>query len=205
MSEITVLYESAGVVAVAKPPGWLTREASRPGDPRPVLKQALERQLGTRLWVVHRLDAGTTGVVAFATTEQAHRDLSMRFENHQVRKLYRALSTSPNTPAPMIKITADVDGKRARSQVTHLNSKKPFHDLRVEILTGRRHQVRLHLRGENLPIVGDREYGGVMEWNGMIADRPLLHAEKLVLSSDVEISCPLWEDHLQWLSSLTLI
>ena len=78
---ILVLDKPAGLPVL--PDGW-DREA-------PYLKKMLEEEYG-RLWVVHRLDKLTSGVLVFARTAEAHRHLNIQFEKHQVEKIYHAIA-----------------------------------------------------------------------------------------------------------------
>src|SRR5512145_1478551 len=88
MTPIAVLHEDAQLLAVAKPPGRIVIPG-RTGDERS-LREELEAEHG-RLWVVHRLDRGTSGVLLFARTAEAHRTLNLAFDRGEPRKRYVAL------------------------------------------------------------------------------------------------------------------
>src|SRR5437879_3044073 len=86
---IPVLYEDADLLAVDKPPG-ITVIPARDEPPEASLRRLLEDTRAQPLWVVHRLDRDTSGVVLFARNAETHRALSLLFENHEVRKQYIA-------------------------------------------------------------------------------------------------------------------
>ena len=83
------LHEDDDVVAVQKPSGEPVIPA-RDGSAQDCVQRRLERQLGRRLWVVHRIDKDASGVVVFALNAEAHRALSLAFEHRQVSKTYAA-------------------------------------------------------------------------------------------------------------------
>ena len=88
--EIPVLYESEDVLVVDKPAGQLTIPG-RGTEEGPDVHAALEKLRGERLWVVHRLDRGTSGALCFARNADSHRHLSQAFEAGRVGKRYLAL------------------------------------------------------------------------------------------------------------------
>ena len=88
---IEVLYRDDAVVAVAKPAGRIVVPGRSGAAVEVSLRDQLAAQLGQRVFVVHRLDRGTSGVLIFALTADAHRALSMAFERHQADKRYWAL------------------------------------------------------------------------------------------------------------------
>jgi 23S rRNA pseudouridine1911/1915/1917 synthase len=149
--------------------------------------------------VVHRLDKGTTGLILFAKTAEAQRALCALFRLRQVRKSYLAVCVGDPGDAPlevthpigrdranrlrMTVVPEDEGGRAARSVVHKLASTSQFSLCRVDIYTGRTHQIRVHMRQEGLPIVGDDEYGS-KQWNQLALKRhrvrrPLLHAHRL--------------------------
>ncbi|MGN0907254.1 MAG: RluA family pseudouridine synthase [Bullifex sp.] len=141
----------------------------------------------------HRLDMDTSGIMVFAKTEKAKRDISMQFEARQTEKVYEALlrgvlKEDEGVIDLPIRLDTDnrpyqiVDHEKGKSAITH------FRRLRVEVLngekvtrvlffprTGRTHQIRVHAAsGLGLPIVGDRLYGERKE-----GERLCLHARSL--------------------------
>ena len=86
-----MLWRSAELVAIDKPPGTVV-VPGRNEDPSTCVRRTLEAAWGEPLWVIHRLDRDTSGVLLLARSAAAHRALSMAFERHEVRKWYLALT-----------------------------------------------------------------------------------------------------------------
>jgi RluA family pseudouridine synthase len=134
---------------------------------------AMLKQAYDPLWVVHRLDRETSGVMIFARSAEAHRGLNTQFEKRQVSKAYHALVFgSPTWNKMTVKLELRPDGDRAhRTLVDPRRGKPAVTRLRVlerfgpytliEALpqTGRTHQVRVHLAAQGCPLVGDGLYG----------------------------------------------
>ena len=93
--QITVLFENNEYICVDKPPLVLTVPARRgEGETRPVLGHLVEKQIGMRLWPVHRLDEPVSGVVLFAKSARAHSIANSWFEKNLIAKTYEAYSSS---------------------------------------------------------------------------------------------------------------
>jgi tRNA pseudouridine32 synthase/23S rRNA pseudouridine746 synthase len=186
-----LLLETPDAIAVAKPPGVVVIPA-RGEDPGASLWHALERARGERLWVVHRLDRDTSGVLLFARNAAAHRALSMAFESGGVHKTYLALTDGMPSPdegvidAPLHPARRGRMRPAAPGEAGSLPSATAYRVLRrwvtpdgpvafVEVSprTGRQHQVRVHLRFAGAPLLGDRIYGRAA---GIAAPRLALHA-----------------------------
>ena len=85
------LYHDDALVALAKPPGRIVVPGRGAAASERTLREDVAEQLGRDVFVVHRLDRGTSGVLLFAVTAEAHRALSMAFERHQIDKRYWGL------------------------------------------------------------------------------------------------------------------
>lgn len=186
-----------------KPAGWLTIAASNPSEnPHPVLRSYLEAELKRQLWVVHRIDIQTSGLVLFALNAGAHREASIWFEKHQVRKAYDFIA-SGSPRLPIQKIDKPIEGARS---ITQLELKERFGKEcflgRAVPLTGKRHQIRIHLSGEGSPILGDSQYGGLKKWGALSIDRVALHAAKLELPDGQKFEAPWPEDFKSWVAQL---
>jgi len=178
---VKFIFQNENFAVVDKPHGSLT-VPSRMGDQehRPCLGLQLQNELGKRVWPVHRLDFEVSGIVLFALTAEAHRAASIWFENHSIRKVYEAWSSSisPSTPTPPLdarqhwksclvrgkKRSFEADyGKPAETFATATESMTRFGQnvtvWRLEPITGRSHQLRYELRKHDQPIVGDTLYG----------------------------------------------
>ncbi len=188
-----VLHEDRDILALDKPPGTLVIPGRIPASAS--LQEAAQRRFG-RLWVVHRLDRGTSGVVVFARTAEAHRALCRAFEERRVEKQYLALvrGTPPEEarldlpimpgrrgrmrPAP----PGDARGKEAATRVQRLELLGERGTLPAAALvlalpeTGRTHQIRVHLAFTGTPLLFDPDYG-----RGGRGDEPLVRADGEVL------------------------
>src|ERR1700759_3424323 len=88
--EIDILYDDADLVIVNKPPGLLVIP-DRFNSALPSLNRILEARLGQQVWIVHRLDRDTTGGICFAKNEEAHKYLSLLFQERGINKYYMGL------------------------------------------------------------------------------------------------------------------
>ncbi len=188
-SMLPILYEDADLIAIDKPAGMPaspTRTAAA-GTAQTELEHQLRARdgNGTRLFVVHRLDAGTSGVLLFAKTGAAAAALGAAFSESRVEKVY--LARVPGTPAtphgtidlPLAtvgrKTIVSASGRPARTDWELVATDGRSSLLRLRPETGRMHQLRVHLNAIGHPIAGDRLYGGPA------APRLMLHAERLVV------------------------
>jgi RluA family pseudouridine synthase len=171
VSEVRVLLEGAGLLAVDKPAGMLVIPGRGEGG-GPSLREVLEERLGRKVYVVHRLDRDTSGVVLFALEPERHRALSMAFESGRVRKRYLAL-VEGRMEAPRLVEAALVPARKGRMRVARAGEEgKPSRTrvrpvevfagaslVEAEPLTGRTHQIRVHLLSVGHPLLVDHQYG----------------------------------------------
>lgn len=175
---VTFLYEDADLVAVDKPPGVTVVPAGGPAAER-CLREGVAAALGTRVWVVHRVDRDTSGVVVFARSAEAHRTLSMAFEERRIGKRYRALVAGvpePRSGRIDVALHEARRGKARPARPGEPGAKEAATSYRVTRVwkhgpsgvvasveatphTGRHHQIRVHLRAVGTPILGDTIYG----------------------------------------------
>lgn len=182
---VTVLHSDAHLVVAAKPSGLLSVPAKPPGTQDCV--EARLRADYPEILLVHRLDLETSGVMVFARTKLAQRHLGWQFERRQVAKAYVARVAGavegvlgcidlplacdwPNRPRQMV----TPRGRPARTDWEVIGHETGATRLRLTPLTGRSHQLRVHLAALGHPILGDPFYG---DPDG--ADRMQLHAERL--------------------------
>lgn len=190
-------------MVVDKPSGWLSVPASQElGEARskPDVLSWVRAQKGAG-YAVHRLDVETTGVLIVALTAESHRKLSMAFEGRDVKKHYECLALG-KPDFPMFKGTAAVSGRPATTQFTVLSEAQGAFLAQARPLTGRRHQIRIHLSGLGHPILGDRTYGGPTEWGGTEIPRVALHARRLEIPGFGAWEAPRPPDFVSWLGAL---
>ena len=167
------------------------------------MRAVLERQLGAEVWVVHRLDRETSGVLLFARTPELHRELCLAFEQRRVRKTYIAFTLgtpvpregrieTPLHPARRGKVRPALPGEDGAwdAATRYIVRKRWERDgaavamVETHPETGRHHQIRAHLRSIGTPILFDRVYGpaaGAAQVAGSPAQRLALHASRLAV------------------------
>ncbi len=190
--------------AVNKPSGWLTIPGRSGGLPEksdgvPVLSEWVNRELG-KAWIVHRLDRGTSGVLVFARTAEAHAEANGWFERHEVKKQYRFLAGG-EPGFPTFRASSPIGGKPSKTQFEVLRrfSGWSIFEGRARPQSGRRHQIRIHLDEAGFPIAGDREYCGPNEavsesGKRLGLARLFLHAERLELPGESVFEAALPQD-----------
>ena len=186
---MTILYEDADVITVNKPASMPT-QADETGDTS--VLQLLENQLNTTLFVVHRLDRPTSGIVVFAKNEQAAAALSAQFQQRETAKTYYAIvEKKPEKDADTLvhflihnalknksfdAKEGILNAKRAELRYILRGSSDRYFLLEIDLLTGRHHQIRAQLAAVGCPIKGDVKYGA----RRSNADRSIhLHAAQL--------------------------
>lgn len=167
--EIAVIGESDDWVAVDKPAGMPTQPAR---DRRQRSLEELLRLRFREIWLVHRLDTPTSGIVLFAKRPEAAARLSALFSAGQIQKTYLAILEGELREERLLE--TPVQGKTARTTFRPQRSDGLTTTAEVVIETGRTHQIRIHAASIGHPVAGDRRYG-----SGAKAKRLMLHAWKL--------------------------
>jgi 23S rRNA pseudouridine1911/1915/1917 synthase len=164
LPQFEILKATDAFIAVNKPAGMPTQPAR---DRRQRSLEELLRVQFRSIFLVHRLDTGTSGVVVFARTRESAAKLSELFAGRSMRKIY--LAKIEGSIDAETTIDSPIGGKDALTIV------RPVSDglVEAEIRTGRTHQIRIHLASIGHPVIGDRRYGGKS------APRLMLHAWKL--------------------------
>ncbi|TRX56229.1 RluA family pseudouridine synthase [Fulvivirga sp. M361] len=165
--EDLVLWEDDDYVLINKPPFISTLEDRN--SPMNILEMA--RQVIPDAQVGHRLDKETSGVLALAKNAEAYRHLSVQFEQRKVNKEYHALCDGIHdfkdftVTDKILKLSngsvrIDRAGKEARTIFNTLHAYKLHSLIRCQPITGRMHQIRIHLANNGASITGDPLYGG---------------------------------------------
>lgn len=169
LPELSILRETRDWIAIDKPAGMAT-QPMRDRKQRS-LEELLRLRYGT-IFVVHRIDTQTSGVVVFAKTRAAAAELSRLFASRAIAKTYLAVAVGAIDRE--VTIASPIGGKDAHTILRPLRQLDGRTLVEAEILTGRMHQIRIHLQSIGHPVLGDRRYGSTMP-----APRMLLHAWKL--------------------------
>jgi len=197
---LSILFENDDLMVVDKPAGMVVHPGI--GHPHGTLVQAALAHAPSmagiagegRPGVVHRLDKDTSGLILLAKNDNAHRWLQEQFRSRQVQKIYLALVDGhPPTPAGRIeapigrdtaqrKQMAVVPSEKGRQAVSEYHTLESFaHHALLEVhpITGRTHQIRLHLRFLGCPVAGDSVYG--LRKPSLPLKRHFLHATRLTI------------------------
>jgi len=169
--QIETIYEDDDLIIVNKPAGLLV-VPDRFNAELPSLNKVMEAKTGKKIWVVHRLDRDTSGVICFAKNEHAHRYLSILFQERDVDKFYAGLVNgivippegrieSPIAEHPAVhgKMIVSKRGKIAVTDYKVVEQWPLYSLLQFQIHTGRTHQIRVHMQSIGHPIVCDELYG----------------------------------------------
>ncbi len=172
INKVKVIFEDENIVAIDKPAH--------------VTSEQIAKKHGQRL--LHRLDKETSGVLLLVKNEEFREKAIREFKRHQVQKEYLAWVSGIvvddmviDKPIMTIKVKnqshskISEDGRNAISEVEPVMIDGKTTKVKVVIKTGRTHQIRVHLKSEGFPIIGDQLYGGKPH------KRVLLHASKISL------------------------
>lgn len=220
---MNILWEDKSLLVIDKPPGVVVNDSqtTKGGTVQAWIKEYLGvrgQGIGDRCGIVHRLDKDTSGVLLVAKTEQAFVDLQRQFKERRVRKTYTALvhgkvsEEKKTISAPISRSPFDrekfgvfLGGRAAQTDLKVKEvidcPKGTFSLLELHPLTGRTHQIRVHMVYINHPLVADSKYGGRkrsredLKW----CPRHFLHATSLVFyhpktGKEMKLASPLPDD-----------
>lgn len=219
---LAIVYQDDDIIVVDKPAGLTVHPA--PGHPRGTLVNALlalapelaESGDTLRPGIVHRLDRDTSGLLVVARSDRAHEALTRQLKEREVSKTYLALvQGSPEPPEGVIeapigrhpkdrkKMAVVAGGRDAETKYKLREALGDCTLLEVQPVTGRTHQIRVHLAAIGHPVVGDSVYGKRSD----LIDRQALHAWRLAFDLPssgrlVEFESPLPPDLQEALAAL---
>lgn len=200
--EIDVIYEDNHLLAVNKPAGLPTMGVAADAPSvvslaRHYIKHKYRKPGGVYVGVVSRLDAGTSGVVLLARTSKAARRLSKQFRTRAVEKTYLAIVFGSPEPSDgelvdwvtkdesrrrmVVARPGDPAAKEARLRYRRVRRVGAGWLLEIDLLTGRKHQIRLQLAERGFPIWGETKYAH----EAPFAEGLALHARRLVVEHPV--------------------
>jgi 23S rRNA pseudouridine1911/1915/1917 synthase len=225
--EFSILYEDEFLLVISKPPGLVVHPGS--GNRSGTLVNGLVHHCASiagvgdsiRPGIVHRLDKDTSGVMVVAKRENVHRLLVDAFKARAMGKEYVALLhgifkqktgrlVAPIGRHPVHRQKMAIREMGGRYAATQWRVEDEFMEkyslTRIDIETGRTHQIRVHMASLGHPVVGDDMYGGGRFCDGI--PRQLLHASRLrcvhpVTGQELDIEAPLWPDFLSVLHALS--
>jgi 23S rRNA pseudouridine1911/1915/1917 synthase len=223
---LDILYEDEVMIVLNKPAGLVVHPA--PGHPTGTLVHALLSHCQNlsgiggiqRPGIVHRLDRDTSGVMLVAKTDQAHQNLSTQLKNREIKKEYLAVvhgifKDKKGTLSTVIgrhirdRKKMSVFTRQGRPAVTSYEVIEEFQDyslVKIQIYTGRTHQIRVHMKYLNHPVVGDPLYGRGTKDQALIR-RQALHAKSIAFKHPItghplEFEAPLPQDMKNLLEKL---
>ena len=193
-----IIYQGEHILVIDKPAGLSVLPDGWEKE-TPYLLKILEVDYG-KLWVVHRLDKTTSGVIVLARDAETHRALNIQFQNHEAEKVYHAIfegnpKWSEKTAKHPLRVNVGhkhrtaVDDKNGKPSETRFKVIKRYQArpeqgrresalVEAKPMTGRTHQIRVHAYALGHPLLGDLLYGA--EETNIIA-RPALHALSLTI------------------------
>lgn len=164
-----ILFENADLIVVNKPPFLSSLDEREGGD---INMLRLAKNYWPDAQVCHRLDKETSGALVFAKNPEAYRSVSIQFEKRQVKKVYHAVIDGTHVfenllvDLPILNVgkgnvtISRQDGKRAETWFNSLRYFKHYTLVECKPVTGRMHQIRIHLATQRASIAGDELYKG---------------------------------------------
>ena len=190
--DLPVVFEDASLLVIDKPSGIAVHGGS--GVSFGVIESLrAARPQAKVLELAHRLDRDTSGLLILCKRRSALVELHRMLREGEVRKIYLAVVKGALaqktlelreslhkhvTASGERRVSVQADGRSALTRVTRLKSSEEFSLLQVELMTGRTHQIRVHLAHAGHPVIGDDKYGD-FALNRALKQRLLLHAAKL--------------------------
>lgn len=186
MQYIEILYENDEILAILKPYGVSVQGGEKVENS---FIDNIDSFFKCKHYLIHRLDKETEGILLVGKTPQAASRYSVLLNSSDTHKEYRAICIGkPEKKTDVINDMIVCDGRKlpALTKYSLISSNDKFSYLSVVISTGRKHQIRIHLGKNNLPIIADRKYGNFAANRDVKKD---FGAKKLMLAA-VSLSVP---------------
>ena len=173
-TDLDIIYEDKDIIVIIKPAGLLTIGTDNEKEKtlyHMVSDYVKKINKNNKIFVIHRLDKDTSGIVMFSKTEQIKKLYQDNWDDLIKSRKYYALvedkvdsngyieSYLKEDKNYMVYSTKDKSGKLAKTEYKVIKSKNDYSLLDINILTGRKNQIRVHMKDINHPIVGDKKYG----------------------------------------------
>jgi 23S rRNA pseudouridine1911/1915/1917 synthase len=215
---LEILYEDDHLLVINKPAGLVVHPA--PGHYQHTFVNALlfhcktlEKEMGDPLrpGIVHRLDKDTSGILIAAKTSLAHKELVSLFSRRAIQKTYAAICigrpkqteiSAPIRRHPVRRQEMTVCFEKGKEAITRLQIEAEhakFSFLKIDLITGRTHQIRVHLKHIGCPILGDPVYGNASYNEKLQLERQMLHAASIrfmhpIMKKELHVQAPLPSD-----------
>jgi 23S rRNA pseudouridine1911/1915/1917 synthase len=208
---LNILFEDEHLIVINKDPGLVVHPAC--GHPNGTVVNGLlhhcsieqiEEEDNLRPGIVHRLDKDTSGVLIACKTKKAHELVSGMFQERQIKKTYLAICLgniqNQTIEAPIKRhkvdrqkmcVSFDDNAKHATTIVKNIAHDHEISFVELDLITGRTHQIRVHMRYKNTPVLGDPVYGFEGANKAFKVDRQFLHAHRVEFTHPItnELLC----------------
>lgn len=216
----SVLYQDEFYVAINKPPGYIVHRSPMTRNAPLVVLQLLRDQLKQKVYPVHRLDRKTSGILIFALSSEANRELGLQFTDRKIEKEYEAIVRGWTPLKDTIDYALVNDNGVTQDAITSYVTLEQFEidlpmgkfqtsrysKIKLSPKTGRMHQLRKHMSHIFHPIIGDRPHGCNKQnrmWKKKFGmDTMMLHAKGLAFTHpytqrEIQIHAPYFDEFIR--------